>query len=176
GFKRVVVDKSHYHSLTFEKGEWKAQAYDIASFSNYRQTVSDGGRTFASCSNFAYSPLASFRMGMSASASFQRVRKSLYAASARTRAASASAPCEVLACKALARATPKCANAPVQQFQTMPLWSISFWNSAAAALPFPAAKYASPRTYNGYRQEILATKLICPNSMAEAACRVVSAT
>src|SRR5208282_1862956 len=107
GFKRVVVDKSHYHSLTFEKGEWKAQAYDIASFSNYRQTVSDGGRTFASCSNFAYSPLASFRMGMSASASFQRVRKSLYAASARTRAASASAPCEVLACKALARATPK---------------------------------------------------------------------
>src|ERR1019366_2702626 len=33
-------------------------------------------------------------MGISASASFRRVRKSLYAASARTRAASASAPCE----------------------------------------------------------------------------------
>jgi hypothetical protein len=31
-------------------------------------------------------------------------------ASALTRAASASAPCEVLACKALARATPRCAN------------------------------------------------------------------
>jgi hypothetical protein len=33
------------------------------------------------------------------------------------------APCEVLDCKAFARATPKCANAPVQQFQTMPVWS-----------------------------------------------------
>src|SRR4029077_4512283 len=65
-------------------------------------------------------------MGVSGSASFQRVRKSLYAASARTRAASASAPCEVLDCKALARATPRCANAPVQQFQMMPLWSIIF--------------------------------------------------
>src|SRR5262249_30753253 len=40
--------------------------------------------------------LASFRMGMSGSASFQSVRKSLNAASARTRAASASAPSEVL--------------------------------------------------------------------------------
>jgi len=30
--------------------------------------------------NFAYSALACFRMGMSGSASFQRVRKSLYAA------------------------------------------------------------------------------------------------
>ena len=35
-------------------------------------------------------------------------------------------PCEVLACKALARATPRCASAPVQQFQTMPLWSRIF--------------------------------------------------
>src|ERR1700732_4024360 len=40
---------------------------------------------------FAYPALASFSMGMSGSASFQRVRKSLYAASALTRAASASA-------------------------------------------------------------------------------------
>ena len=39
---------------------------------------------------------------------------------------SASAPFEVLDCKALARATPRCANAPVQQFQTMPLWSMIF--------------------------------------------------
>jgi hypothetical protein len=31
-----------------------------------------------------------------------------------------------LDCKALARATPRCANAPVQQFQTMPLWSRIF--------------------------------------------------
>jgi hypothetical protein len=32
----------------------------------------------------------------------------------------------VLDCKALARATPRCASAPVQQFQTMPVWSIIF--------------------------------------------------
>jgi hypothetical protein len=38
------------------------------------------------------------------------------------RVALASAPCEVLDSKALARATPKCANAPVQQFQTIPRW------------------------------------------------------
>ncbi len=76
----------------------------------------------------------------------RQISNSTEAATARTRAASASAPREVLACKALARATPKCANAPVQQFQTMPLWSRIFWNSAAAALPCPAAKYASPRT------------------------------
>src|ERR1019366_227025 len=99
--------------------------------------------------SFAYSALACFRMGMSGSASFQSVRKSLWAASARTRAASASAPCEVLDCRALARATPRCAKAPVQQFQTMPLWSMIFWNSAAAALPCPAARYASPCTYTG---------------------------
>ena len=60
------------------------------------------------------------QVGMSGSAFFQRVRKSLQAA--RTRAASASAPREVFAFKALARATPGCAHAPVQQFQTMPLW------------------------------------------------------
>jgi hypothetical protein len=47
--------------------------------------------------SLAYSDLASFRMGMSGSASFQSVRKSLYAARARTRAASASAPRAVLA-------------------------------------------------------------------------------
>jgi hypothetical protein len=88
-----------------------------------------------------------FRMGMSGSASFQSVRKSWYAASARTRAASASAPCEVLAWRAFALATPRCDNAPVQQFQTMPLWSRIFWNSAAEARPCPAAKYGSPRTY-----------------------------
>jgi len=35
-------------------------------------------------------------------------------------------PCEVFDCKALARATPRCANAPVQQFQTMPPWSRIF--------------------------------------------------
>jgi len=86
--------------------------------------------------SFAYSALDSFRMGMSESASFQSVRKSLYAASARTRAASASAPCEVLDRKAFARATPRCANAPVQQFQTMPPWSRILWNSAAASGPW----------------------------------------
>ena len=77
-------------------------------------------------SSFAYSALACFRMGMSGSASFQRTRKSLYAANARTRAASESAPCEFLACNAFARATPRRANAPVQQFQTTPSWSIIF--------------------------------------------------
>src|ERR1700731_734688 len=75
--------------------------------------------------SFAYSALASLRMGMSGSASFQRVRKSWEAARAGTRAASASAPCEglakVWACSALARATPRCPRAPVQQFHTIPL-------------------------------------------------------
>jgi hypothetical protein len=71
--------------------------------------------------SFAYTALACFRMGMLGSASFHSVRKSLSAASARMRVALASAPCEVLASKAFARATPKCANAPVQQFQTIPL-------------------------------------------------------
>jgi hypothetical protein len=42
------------------------------------------------CDKFAYSALAAMRIGMSGSASFQSVRKSLYAARARTRAASAS--------------------------------------------------------------------------------------
>jgi len=56
------------------------------------------------------------------------------------------APCEVFDCKAFARAIPRCANAPVQQFQTMPLWSRIFSNSAAAALPCPAAKYDYPHT------------------------------
>jgi len=102
--------------------------------------LQSGGRQTRLHCNLAYSALACFKMGMSGSASFQRVRKSLYAASARTRAASASAACEVFACKAFARATPRCANAPVQQFQTMPLWSMIFWNSAAAAPPCPAAR------------------------------------
>ena len=57
--------------------------------------------------NFAYSALACLRMGMLGSASCQRVRKSWWAASALTLAAAASATCEVLDCKALARATPR---------------------------------------------------------------------
>src|ERR1700733_6163056 len=65
----------------------------------------------------------------------------------RTHAASVSAPGEVLACKALARATPRYAKAPVQQFQTIPLWSRIFWNSDAASLHCPAARYPSPRMY-----------------------------
>jgi hypothetical protein len=52
------------------------------------------GPTGCYCS-LAYSALACFRMGMLGSASFQSVRKSLYEVSALTRAASASAPCEV---------------------------------------------------------------------------------
>ena len=95
--------------------------------------------------SFAYSDFASVWIGMSASASFQRVRKSLYAASALTRAASASALVEFFACNAFARATPSRASAPVQQFQTMPLWSRIFRNSAAASLPCLAARYACPR-------------------------------
>jgi hypothetical protein len=63
---------------------------------------------------------------MSESASFQSAGKSSYAASDRTRAASIPAACEVLASKPFARAAPKCANAPIQQFQTMPLWLIIF--------------------------------------------------
>ena len=35
-------------------------------------------------------------------------------------------PDEFFACSALARATPRCAKAPVQQFPTMPLWSRIF--------------------------------------------------
>jgi hypothetical protein len=57
---------------------------------------------------------------------------------------------EVLDCKALARATPRCANDPVQQFQTMPLWSMIFWNSAAAALPWPAANSHISISLGGY--------------------------
>src|ERR1700677_175688 len=85
--------------------------------------------------SFAYSTLACFRTGMSEAASFPRVRKSIYAASALTRAASASAPVEFFASSAFARAFPRCASAPVQQFQTMPLRSRIFWNSTAASLP-----------------------------------------
>ena len=62
--------------------------------------------------------------GMSESASFQSVRKSLCAANARTRAASASTHLDVRDRNAFARAKPKCAIVPVQQFQTMPPWSI----------------------------------------------------
>jgi hypothetical protein len=72
-----------------------------------------------------YSALASFRMGMSESASFQR-EEILVGGKCRDAGGVASAPCEVLDCKGLARATPRCANAPVQQFQTMPLWSRIF--------------------------------------------------
>ena len=32
----------------------------------------------------------------------------------------------------------RCASTLVQHFQTMPLWSRIFWNSAAASLPCPA--------------------------------------
>ena len=52
---------------------------------------------------FAYSALASFRMGISGSASFQR--ESSQPKSARTKVVSASAPCEVFACKAVAQIT-----------------------------------------------------------------------
>jgi len=34
----------------------------------------------------------------------------------------------------------KTRQGPVQQFQTMPLWSMIFWNSLAASAPCPAAK------------------------------------
>ena len=47
--------------------------------------------------DLAYSALAATRIGMSGSASFQRSRNDLYAVIARTRAASASAPCAVFA-------------------------------------------------------------------------------
>jgi hypothetical protein len=70
---------------------------------------------------------------MPGSASFHSARKSLYAASALTRAASASAPCEVFACKAYARAKPRCASAPIGSFPATPGWSTIFWNSAADA-------------------------------------------
>ena len=56
-------------------------------------------------------------------------------AGGESRTRTASAPCEVLDCKAFARATLRCANAPVQQFQTTPLSSMIFRNSAAPALP-----------------------------------------
>ena len=95
--------------------------------------------------SFAYSALACVKMGMSESAFSQSLKKSLYAVSALTRPALASAPREVLVCRAFARATPRCANAPVQQFQTMPLCSRIFWNSAAACVPCRAAKYADVR-------------------------------
>jgi len=63
--------------------------------------------------SFAYSALASFSRGMSGSASFQRVRKILVGGerpdAARHRRRQ---PCEAFDCKALARATPRCADAP----------------------------------------------------------------
>src|ERR1039457_624862 len=93
------------------------------------------GRTFSCYCSFAYSALASFRMGMSGSASFQRVRKSWYAVFALA----------VSPERAQARARPKCASAPIGSFTTTPRWLRSFWNSAAAALPWCAATYASPR-------------------------------
>ena len=120
--ERPDVDSVYMDAIQAIAGEpnllqWHAIA--LASLGRY----SDAGpnrKNLCYCS-FAYSALACFKRGMSGSASFQRVRKSLYAASARSRVLSASAPCEVFACKAFARATPRCANAPVQQFQTMPL-------------------------------------------------------
>jgi hypothetical protein len=57
---------------------------------------------------------------------------------------SASAPWESFACKAFARATPRCANATVQRFQTIPLWSMIFWNSAAAS-PYLDPPLGTPR-------------------------------
>ncbi len=44
---------------------------------NHRKTARDKAGLLSSYCSFAYSALASFRMGMSGSASFQRVRKSL---------------------------------------------------------------------------------------------------
>ncbi len=55
--------------------------------------------------SFAFPVLSCLRIGTSGSASFQRVRKSLRAASRRTRAASVFAPCEVLDANAFAHAT-----------------------------------------------------------------------
>src|SRR5438128_104632 len=51
---------------------------------------------------------------------FPGTKKSLYAASARPWAASAFAVYEDFHSKAFARASPRCASAPVQQFQTIP--------------------------------------------------------
>ncbi len=53
-------------------------------------------------------------------------RKKILVSGERPSRRSASAPDEFLACNAFARATPRCASAPVQQFQTMPLWSRIF--------------------------------------------------
>jgi hypothetical protein len=57
---------------------------------------------------------------------------------------SASAPCDDRASRASARATPRRASAPVQQFHTMPLWSRIFWNSAAAAGTLPRSEVGLP--------------------------------
>src|ERR1700693_6579857 len=63
--------------------------------------------------SFAYSALASFRMGMSGSASFQRAKKSWYAARAFA----------VSPERTEARARPRWASAPSGKFTTMPRWS-----------------------------------------------------
>ena len=69
--------------------------------------------------------------------------KSLWAASARTRAAPASAPGEAFACSAFAPSTLRCANAPSSSSMTMPLVD-DLLKLGGASVACPDATYASP--------------------------------
>ncbi len=69
---------------------------------------------------------------------------------------------------ALSRATPRCANVPVQQFHTIPLWSRSSEISGGAS-PCPASRYAPPRNGlpAGRSEEMLSLEKVFPSSMGE---------
>ena len=88
---------------------------DEAQIKNGMLTVLQVLEPTSYCS-FAYYTLASFRTGISGSASFQRAKKSWYAAWALVLSPAST----------YALPSPKRANAPVVQLQVMPRWSISF--------------------------------------------------
>src|SRR5208282_5760870 len=71
----VVVAKSPLHSLTRD-GVGQFSMSEIAWFRKPSANSKGRGRTFLSYCSFAYSALASFRMVISVSAAFQRVKKS----------------------------------------------------------------------------------------------------
>ena len=68
---------SPLHSLSLRKDEGKAHTLVIALLQQLRSVIELVEDVTEGYCSFAYSALASFRMGMSGSASFQRVRKSL---------------------------------------------------------------------------------------------------
>src|SRR6266513_3184277 len=90
--------------------EWLAKYPHITQNARNRSSECDALFSTVDYCNFAYSALACFKMGMSGSASFQRVKKYWYAVWAF-----AEAPCT-----AYARARPRRASAPSGKFLTAP--------------------------------------------------------